>query len=366
VRPTDDDRPDPEDLLREVMGTPRGRRGRLKVFFGYASGVGKSFRMLDEGRRRHERGQDVVVGTVQDDVPPEVRRILESLEVVPLKRVGGGETMDVEAILERHPQVCLVDGLAHDNPPGSRHATRWQDVEELLDAGITVITSVNLQHIEERRGAVEAITSRPVTETVPERFVMGADGLVIVDVPPDLLLQRTGAAAADGGFGADEQRHLSELRGIALLLAAQVVDRQLEDYLAVHDIDASWGAEERLLVCLTPRANAGLMIESARWMSERLHGRLVAIFVRQPDLSDADRARIDSHLAAARRAGAEVAILEGDDAVRAILDFVEARGITQIFIGHSLRRHWRDGLFGGPVDRLIRGTRGVDVRIFPH
>src|SRR5207344_3048269 len=159
-------------------------RGRLKVFLGYASGVGKSFRMLDEGRRRHERGQDVVAGALQPEVPENIRSLLNSLEIVPTLDVGGVPVMDVPAILRRHPMVCLVDGLAYDNPEGSRNRYRWQDVEELLDAGISVVASVNLQYIDDQRDAVENITGKKVTQTVPRAFLNMADEIVLVDTPP--------------------------------------------------------------------------------------------------------------------------------------------------------------------------------------
>src|SRR3984885_2490634 len=165
-----DRRPDPELLLKQLDAQGEQlQHERLKVFLGYASGVGKSFRMLDEGRRRRARGQDVVIGAIQQDLPAELRHLLENMEVIPLKRIGDGSAMDVEAILRRHPQVCLVDGVAYDNPPGSKNPERWQAVEELLAGGMVFITSLTLQQIAERREAVERITGKRVTSTVPER-----------------------------------------------------------------------------------------------------------------------------------------------------------------------------------------------------
>src|SRR5262245_58601398 len=158
-------------------------RGRLKVFLGYASGVGKSIRMFDEGRRRRERGQDVVIGALQPQIPDALQPILQSLELIPMQTVEGVSVMDVPAILERNPQVCLVDGLAYDNPGSSGNAHRWQDVEELMAAGITVVGSVNLQHIEDQREAVEKITGKQVTQVIPRSFLNTADEMVIVDAP---------------------------------------------------------------------------------------------------------------------------------------------------------------------------------------
>src|SRR5580658_107742 len=156
-------RPSPDELLRRVQAEEAyERRGRLKIFLGYASGVGKSFRMLDEGRRRRERGQDVVVGAIQPKTAPEIDAVLSKLEVIPLQEVNGVFVMDTPAILKRHPSVCLVDGLAYDNPPSSAHASRWQDVNELLDAGISVLTSVNIQYIDDLRERVHRITGKSV------------------------------------------------------------------------------------------------------------------------------------------------------------------------------------------------------------
>jgi len=348
---------------REMMtqSPPKGRE-RLKVFLGYASGVGKSSRMLDEARRRHERGQDVVVGAIQPKRSAEVEAILMALEVIPPKIIDGAETMDVDSILRRKPQVCIVDGLAYDNPPGSRHAQRWQDVEELLEAGIVVITSVNLQHIEEERERVEKITGKHVTATVPKRFLSTADEIVVVDVPPDLLFARTGESSADP----ERARRLSELREIALLLTADIVDGQLEGYLASRGIDQWWGAQERILVCITPRASAARMIASGKRSAERFRGDLHVAYVEQPDVKPQDQAILERSLAMAREAGAQVEILEEDDPIEAIVRFARERRITQIFVGHSLRRSWWYRLAGGPLDRLIRAAEGMDVHVFPH
>src|SRR5580692_6796569 len=178
----------PDEILRQCEAEENVEvRGRLKIFLGYASGVGKSFRMFDEGRRRHDRGQDVVIGAMQPKSPPELAEALKKLDLIPLRNAGGIPYMDVEAILKRHPQVCLVDGLAYDNPPGQPNAHRWQDVEQLLQAGIAVITSVNLQYVEELRKDVERIIpiGKRVTVTVPESFLHTADEIEIVDAPAE-------------------------------------------------------------------------------------------------------------------------------------------------------------------------------------
>ena len=324
-------------------------RGRLKVFLGYASGVGKSFRMLDEGRRRRERGQDVVVGALQSKIPPDIEPLLASLEVIPTLHAKGGQAMDVPAILARRPQICLVDGLAYDNPPGSRNAHRWQDVEDLLEAGITVVGSVNLQYIEDQRDAVEKLTGKRVTQTIPREFLNTADEIVIVDAPTERARERR-----------------TVLREMALVLSADVIDAGLQRYLRSHGLEETWGMHERLLVCLTPRANFDEMLASARRSAARFHCDVLAIYVRQPKLSLEDRASLEQGLAQARSEGLNVEVLDGEAVVETIVHFARTHGVTQIFVGHSTKKDLRTRLFGSSVSRLVRAARGIDVRIFPH
>jgi two-component system, OmpR family, sensor histidine kinase KdpD len=323
-------------------------RGRLKVFLGYASGVGKSFRMFDEARRRKERGQDVVVGALQPQVSPEIAPILSSLEIVPTIDLEGVPVIDVPAILRRHPQVCLVDGLAYDNPwNGNPH--RWQDVEELLAHGIHVIGSVNLQHIADQREEAEKLTGKRVSETIPREFLNKADEIVVVDAPTE-----------------DAPPELSALREMALVLSADVIDAGLQRYLRSHDIEPTSPTHERFLVCLTAHANPDPMIVSARRSAARFHCDVTAICVRPPNSSEEEHRAIEQNLARAREAGARVEVLEGDDPVEAIVQYARSHGVTQIFVGHSMKSDWRTRLWGTPVSRLIRAAEGMDVRVFPH
>jgi len=355
----------PEELLREVQAEERiaTKKGYLKIFLGYASGVGKSFRMLDEARRRRERGQDVIVGATQPRASSEVECLLDKLEVMPLKQVGKASAIDVAAIIRRNPTVCFIDGLAYDNPPGSRNPTRWQDVQDLLNAGIKVVASINIQYIGELRDQIENITGKPVCETVPQSFIQSADEIEIVDAPPVAPIERTPEEEADA---ADRQKQLSRLRELALVAAADVVDYQLQAYLEQNGIRHRLGAHERLLVCITPRANVHAMLGTARIVAERFHAELIAAYVNQTDISESDRAALEEKLQTARAAGAKIAILEGDDPASAILEFARSKGITQLFIGHSRRSGIGARLAGNPVDRLIQRSRGMDVRIFPQ
>ena len=340
-------RRDPEQLLREIeQQERRERRGRLKIFLGYASGVGKSAKMLAEGMRRRERGEDVVVGAIQPKSSSDVERLIAKSEVIPTLPVDGKHVIDIERLLRRHPQVVVIDGLAYKNPPGSRHAERWEEIEELLDAGICVITSVNLQYIQELQDEVGNITGKRPAETVPLEFLKRADDIEVVDTPAE--------------------RESSRLREMALLVAAEVVESELRHYLQTHHIEEIWGTQERILVCLTPRSDARPILESGRRNADRFHGELFAAYVRQSNLSKEDENSLENNLDIARELGAIIRVLEGPDVVRAIITFAREIGITQIFIGHSMRSDWWHRLRGNPVERLIDLAEGIDVRVFPQ
>jgi two-component system sensor histidine kinase KdpD len=339
-----------------------GSGGYLKIFLGYASGVGKSFRMLDEARRRRERGQDVVIGAVQPHTPPMVEALLKGLEVVPLKRIGQGTAVDVEALIRRCPEACFIDGLAYDNPPGSRNATRWQDTEELVRAGMKVIASVNIQYIAELREQVEAITGKHVTETVPVGFIKSADEIEIVDTPTQRPAESSPGAREEAER---KQQTFLRLREMTLVLAADVVDHQLTKYLESRGIRTHFGAQERILVCLTPYTDAPAMVETAQNIAKRFHGELFVVHVRQPEMSPANRAALEQNLAVARDAGAQVQILDGQEPADTLLAFARSRGITQIFIGHSRRSPLWSRVWGNRMGKLLLQSRGMDVRIFP-
>ncbi len=358
----------PEEYLRDCQAEEEAvaaeSQGHLKIFLGYASGVGKSFRMLDEARRRRERGQDVVVGAAQPQVPAEVEPLLRKLEVIPLKAAGGGTAIDVEALLRRRPAICVIDGLAYDNPPGSRNAARWQDVKDLLEKGIQVIASINIQYVAELRDQVEAITGKHVNMTVPLAFIRSADEIEIVDVSPEAPLERSLSEDELAQVRKHEER-LSRLRELALVVTADIVDHQLNTYLERHGIRQQFGASERILVCITPRANVREMMEYAQVIAMRFHGELIAAHVRQPSIRAADQSALDARLAIANAAGAHVEILEGDDPAETLLEFARRRGITQLFVGHS-QRTGLARLRGSPLDSLIWDSQGIDVCVFPQ
>lgn len=361
----------PEDYLRECQAeeeaTAAANKGHLKIFLGYASGVGKSFRMLDEARRRRERGQDVVIAGMQPQVPAEVQPLLQKLEVIPLKVVEGGTAIDVDAVIRRHPGVCVIDGLAYDNPPNSRHPARWQDVNDLIEAGIQVIASINIQYICELREDVEAITGKHVDQIVPLAFIRSADEIEIVDAPPDETpLEVQMHVSPDEQIETQKrQARLSKLRELALVVTADIVDHQLNEYLDRHGLSQSFGAHERILVCVTPRANMQEMMEIAQIMAKRFHGELMVAYVKQANISPQDQSALDVRLAIASAAGAHIEILQGADPAETLLEFARSRGITQLFVGHS-QRTGLARLKGSPLDKLIWEGRGMDVCVFPQ
>ena len=368
---TEHRRPSPDQLLKQVEAEERREsRGRLKIFLGYASGVGKSFRMFDEGRRRKSRGEDVVVAATQPSESASVEELLRDLEVIPARVDNGIDAIDVEAVLRRRPQVCLIDGLAYRNPPGSKNAQRWQDVEELLAAGISVVTSINLQYIQEKQSQIEAIRGKKVNDSVPESFIRAADEIELVDAPAEYCVPGSDEGGASSMAEATQLQHqLSQLREIALVLAADVVDHQLEEYLRRQGIEQLYGTQERVLVCVTPRSNASLMIQRGRRQADRFHGDLYVVYVQQSDLSPRDQAVLDQNLACAKEARAHVEVLQGEDAVEAILHFASEHRITQIFVGHSQQtgpgKGWLSRWRVNPVERFIMEAEGIDVRIFP-
>jgi two-component system sensor histidine kinase KdpD len=350
-------RPDPDALLRQIQAEDSlAARGRLKIFFGYAPRVGKSARMIDEGLRRLARGQDVVIGALQRDGAGQVGTSGGQMEVIPPRVTDGAEAIDVEAILQRHPQVCLIDKLAQSNPPGSTNRYRWQDVEQLLAAGITVLCAVNLQHVYEEQEAIQRITGRRAEHSVPAKFIHQADELVIVDVPAEDVVR-------PGDRSDLSTLQLSELRELALLLAAAVVEEQLQRYMAAHGMKQSWSTQERILVCITPRSNVKAMLESAARATKRFHGQLLAVYVRQG--MGRDEQTVEENLDYARKLGAEVHVLEGADPASVILRFARSERVTQLYIGHTQRKGW--AFWGAsPAEQILQEADGMDVRLFPQ
>ena len=252
--------------------------------------------------------------------------------------------MDVAQVLVRAPQVCLVDGLAYNNPTGSRNLYRWQDVEELLTAGISVVASVNIQYIDDQQAAVEKITGKRVSQTVPRAFFNTADEIVIVDSSLDTASERD-----------------SKLREMALLLSADIIDAGLQLYLELHGAEPVRGTQERLLIFLTAGVNASRMVASALRSASRFHCEVVAVYMSQ-QISEP----LEKSLAPARAAGIRVQSLEGQEPIEAVVRYARMQGITQIYVGHNVNHSWRTRFFGSAAGLLVKAARGMDVRIFPQ
>ena len=276
------------------------------------------------------------------------------------------EAIDLAAVLRRQPQVALIDGLAYENPSGCLNAHRWQDVEQLLEAGISVIATVNLQYLEKHSDEVERITGKHVSCTIPRGFLdKSADEIVVVDAPATESLSRQVAPGDRAALLAQEHK-LSRLSGTGTVSRGERNGPPTRELLAVAWDGSSWGVQERILVCVTPRSNATKMLESGRRNADRFQGEFYVVYVQQPALSQQDRRVLQQNLDYARQLGAQVEVLTGLDATDAILKFARQKGITQIFVGHSMREGGWRRLWGNSIERLIRSAEGIDVVVYPH
>jgi two-component system sensor histidine kinase KdpD len=374
----DDQRPDPDELLEKVhRQEARAGRGRLKVFFGACAGVGKTYAMLAAAQGLHAQGADLVVGVAETHGRSETAHLLEGLEVLPPRRIAyRGRQLtefDLDAALARHPRLILVDELAHSNVGGSRHPKRWQDVEELLAAGIDVYTTVNVQHLESLNDIVGHITGIRVRETVPDHVFDQADEVVLVDLPPDELLQRLKegkvylpdqAQTAIRNFF--RKGNLIALREIALRRTADRVDAQMRDYRADQAIQQVWPARERILVCVGPNAGGEQLVRAAARLAASLRADWLAIYVETPRLQRLGAVRRDALLATLRLAqelGAATATLAADDLASSILAYARSRNVSKLVIGRSRRRALSRLLDPPLPDRLSELAGDLDVYV---
>ncbi|MFF3128314.1 ATP-binding protein [Streptomyces sp. NPDC057908] len=357
------------------------RRGRLKVFLGAAPGVGKTYRMLDEAHRRAQRGIDVVAAFVECHQRPLTEERLEGLEVLPraARSHRGSELgeMDLEAVLRRRPQVALVDELAHTNVPGGRHAKRWQDIEELLTAGIDVVTAVNIQHLESLNDVVEKITDVPQRETVPDEVVRRADQIELVDMPAEALRRRI----AHGNIYEPEKidaalsnyfrpGNLTALRELALLWVAGRVDEALQKYRFEHGIERVWETRERVVVALTGGAEGETLIRRAARIADRsAGGDLMAVHIVRSDglTGGASSASLARQRALVESLGGSYHSVVGDDVATALTEFAQAENATQLVLGTSRRRRLERLLTGrGIGETIVELSQDIDVHMVTH
>ncbi|MFL6263821.1 MAG: DUF4118 domain-containing protein [Thermoanaerobaculia bacterium] len=373
-----DHRPDPEALLALAKAEEeRALRGKLKVFFGATAGVGKTFAMLQAAQELKRRGIDVVIGWVETHGRKETEALLDGLEILPPRldehRGVTLKEFDLDAALARRPAILLVDELAHTNAPGSRHAKRWRDVEELLAAGLDVYTAFNVQHLESLTDLIGKITGVVVRETVPDSILERADQVELVDLPPEELLKRL----QEGKVYMPEQAeramrsffrpgNLIALREIALRKTAERVEAQMQRYRELHGVAETWPVAERLLVAVSTGPNAARLVRAARRLAERLRAEWVVVYVETPAelrLPKEDRDRVWQTLRLAERLGAETATLSGENPAAEILRYARRRNVSKIVVGKPTRARWRDYLFGSVRDQLERQSGDVDVYV---
>lgn len=369
------DRPSPEAFLREAA---QEGRGRLKVFLGAAPGVGKTYEMLTQGLNRKRAGVDVVVGVVETHGRAETELLTRDHEIIPRLDIEYQRRtlaeMDVDAILARHPALVLVDELAHTNVPGSRHPKRYQDVEELLAAGIDVFSTINIQHIESLNDVVASFTRVRVRETVPDRILEAAE-IEVVDIPPDELIQRLKdgkvyipheAARALNHFFS--KSNLSALRELALRRAAQAVDAQMLDYIKAHALAGSFAAGERIVVAINEMSSAPELVRAAKRLADALRAPWTALHVetrRTQELTDAERQRLNGTISLAAQLGAATATIPASSVVHGLVAFAGDAHATQIVIGKSSRSWWFELRHRSIVDQLVRDMSNVAVHVLP-
>ncbi len=350
-------------------------RGRLKIFFGAAAGVGKTYAMLLDARQRKAEGEEVVVGLVETHGRSETAALLEGQEVLPPRMVeyrgARLKELDLDAALARRPHLILVDELAHTNAPGSRHAKRWQDAEELLKAGIDVCTTLNVQHLETQRDVVAQITGIRVSEAVPDTFFDQADEVELVDLPPDELLQRL----REGKVYFHEQAehavrnffrkgNLIALREMALRRTADRVDAQMQDYRDDHAIRQAWPVAERILVCIGPNPIGERLVRTGRRLATTVHGEWIAVYVETPALQklpSEERDAILRTLRLAEQLGAETMTLSGPSLSEEILALAHSRSVTKVVMGSPRRAGWRRWMLGSVVDAVAGAPRAFDL-----
>jgi two-component system sensor histidine kinase KdpD len=347
----------------------------MRVYLGAAPGVGKTFAMLNEGWRGLHRGKDVVVGFVETHGRANTEAQIRDLEVVRRKKISYRgrefEEMDVDAILARKPQLALIDEIAHTNVPGSRNEKRWQDVDELLDAGIDVVTTLNMQHLESVNDVVERITGIKQHETIPDAVVRAAEQVELVDMTPEAIRRRM----AHGNIYPPERidaslanyfrpGNLAALRELALLWVVDKVDDSLQDYMEAHGIQGPWETRERVVVALTGAPGGDALIRRAARMAMRAHAELFGVHVRSTDgLAGPPKQLLDEHRALLTEVGGMYHEIVGDDVGKALIEFARAENATQLVLGASRRSRWVELTRGSVINRVIRASGPIDVHV---
>jgi two-component system sensor histidine kinase KdpD len=369
--PPDDAGPGEQIALRTLRN-----RGRHKIFLGYAPGVGKTFTMLSEARRRHDRGEDVVIGFVETHGRKAIAELAEGLSIVPRKTVEYRgrtfEEMDTAAVIARRPAVVLVDELAHTNIPGTRHEKRWQSVEEILAAGIDVLSTVNVQHFESLNDTIFQITTVRVRETLPDGILDRADEVVLVDLTADALINRLNRGVVydlekiPGALSNFFRRgNLVALRELALRKTAEEVDESLEHYIETHEIETPWATEDRVVVCIKAGPIAKKLVRRGYRLAKRLQGHFWVVHVHTPgETLGRHHDELGELFELTRDLGGEVVEVSGDSEAQAILEFAHEHRATFIIMGQSKRTRMDEVLRGSSlIARIMRETQDIDVLV---
>jgi two-component system sensor histidine kinase KdpD len=374
----DDHRPDPDELLERVKQEEQQKaRGKLKIFMGYAAGVGKTYAMLEAAHQRQSEGLDVVVAYVETHKRVETEALVANLELISCKEIeyhgAHLREMDVDAVLARKPQLALVDELAHTNAPGSRHPKRYMDVEELLAAGIDVYTTLNIQHLESLNDIVQQITGVTVHETVPDHIVEEASEIELIDLTPDELLVRLregkvyvpeqAARAIEQFF---RKGNLTALREMAMRHTAERVDVQMRDYMETKDIAGPWPAKERLMVAISSHPMSERLVRTGRRLAEYLDADWFVVYVETPERlrsTPAYNERIFRTMHLAEELGAKVMTVSGRTVPEAVIDFARQNNVTKIIAGKPLRPRLSEKLRGSVLDEILRRSGAIDVYV---
>jgi two-component system sensor histidine kinase KdpD len=370
-------RPSPDELLARIKADEKQKKqGKLTIFLGYAAGVGKTYAMLEAAQRRKNE-IDLVVAYVETHGRAETDALLKGLEIIPHKQVEYHgiklSEMDLDAVLARRPRLALVDELAHTNAHGSRHPKRYQDVEEFLEVGTDVYTTLNIQHIESIRNTVAQITGIWVHETIPDTIIDRAAEIKLVDLPPDELLERLQqgkvyvpeqiAHAINDFF---RKGNLTALREVTMRVAAEHVDRQVQVYMQTHAVRGPWPTAERLLVCICPGPMGNRLVRNGRILASQLDAEWFVAYVDTPDIippSSAQQDRLEATLRLAERLGAKVLKLQGQSVAPTIAEYANAHNITKVVIGKSEHSRWLQLLRGSVTDQFIRRSKNIDVYV---
>jgi two-component system sensor histidine kinase KdpD len=371
------DRPDPDDLLAALKAEEADRaKGKLKIFFGYAAGVGKTYAMLEAARQAKANGREVVVGYVEPHGRPDTEALRDGLEAIPTRSIEYRGVVirefDLDGAIARHPDLILVDELAHTNAEGCRNAKRWQDVTDLLDAGINVWTTLNVQHIESLNDVIGQITGVTVRETVPDRIFEIADDLELVDISPEELLVRLREGKVYLPSEAEralqhffQKPNLTALRELSMRQAARLVHTEVESARRQQAATAPWATSDRLLVCVGPSPTTQRVIRTAKQMAAALDAAWIAVCVEKTGIAadPAARQQISDHLRLAERLGAETATLTGSDVAQTILDFARRHNVTKIFVGKTHLPRWMRLFASGVVDEILDHSGDIDVYV---